>query len=429
MIGDALRSSAALSRRLERELTNWHAREGYSASFAARELARLILSIATQMRTEVDALLARHASGASPAIEDILALNTRALLAERLHTFLDRSSHRSLHPALSPTVRTELEALGVGGHVLVVGTRDVSYEILTLPDGVVSGLLSPDALATFKWPFFIFTVPNEPLDWPLHHVLLYHEIGHALVAARKGLPGLPLPPEYDPTKGTSFEDAVQRASKAEVYTAAANSWLEELYADAVGVLLAGPSYIIAFSRLLGGFFTLDGPTQSHPPLALRIKLQSGVLLAAGFDKAVEAPVQTLLDGWRNVATAWIPAPPVNDVDAILRRLAVDVEKAHEDIISLADSHVGARRYTPASFEDDWRRGDLLASLHVPPIEAEPTPFDDRPSTPLPPSRVFSVCWCAYLACADSDVGAADRFAEAVLGSLEGVEALRVWGRQ
>jgi hypothetical protein len=426
MIGDAIRSSLALASRLEGELAGWHRREGHSASVAARDLAQLTLGIASKMRSEVEALLAAHQSGSDPDLDDIVALNKRALMAEQLHALLESSTHRSLHPVLSPTVRTELAALNVSGQVLVAGVRDVSYEVGTLRRKDFARLVPNSTLDAFAWPLFIFRVPNEPLDWPLHHVLLYHEIGHALVGSRGGLPVLSVPAEHDPSQGSDLEEQLQRAPRAELFKTASASWLEEFYADAVGLCLAGPAYIIAFARLLGTFFRLDVASETHPPVALRIKLLVNSLKEVGFDAPLPTEVQSLLDGWSAKANNVVAQAGTLKLRPILNVLLTNVEQEHEQVLKLALAHVGERTYAPTAFQDDWERGRLLASLHIPPIEQGAVPSTTEAGQPLDPSRIFSACWAAYLLRAGSDAGAANRFAEAIMGSLEGADALRIW---
>jgi hypothetical protein len=434
LIADSVRAAHALASRLESEFIGWSRREGTAVPPAARELARLTLAIARAMRVELEKLAAEVASGSPPDLDAVVGLNQRAQIAETLHTFLDNSTHKTLHPVLSPTVRTELTALGVSGQVLVCGTRDVSYELLTIARDPFAKLVPANELSKFDWPFLIFRVPNTPLDWPLHHVLLYHEIGHALQRAQPDLPAPQPPPQLDPAQTQDLMRRVEFALLQSAYMKAMTSWLEELYADVVGLLLSGPAYFVAFSRLLGGFFPIDNVSVSHPPTALRIRLLGETLSKFGLLAALPGTTRPLVDEWLARAQTATKYAPVGDLNPKLIPLLVQAaEAAHPGVIAAAAARVGGRAYTASLLAEDGERGRLLRELKIPPIEQDALPPLTEPGQPLPPARIFSAVWAAFLEQTSGAspplagvASAAEQYARVLLGALDGAEALRAW---
>jgi len=420
MIEDAARACLALADRLVETFTRTN--EAVGSQGGARDLSAVALAIARDMQREAQVHLAAATAKTPLTLDSILALNQRARTAEELHAFLENSSHRSLHPALTPTVRSELEALGIPSPALVTGTRDVSYEVWTFDRDNFVGLVPDAELNTFKFPLLVFLVPNAPLDWPLHHILLYHELGHALLDARGGLPTLTPPTAWDPSTGTTPQESFDFLSKCNDYSDASESWLAEIYADAVGVCLAGPAYAVAFARLLGAFFSLREAGSSHPPLALRIRLIDRALKAHGFTMPPE--FATLLDGWLALAKSAKSFSSDTLEQDVVMQLLTDVEAVFPNVLALAEGHVGPRRYDTVAFNDDLARGEALATRQIPPIEVEGVPSLSTHGTPLVPARIFGAAWCAYLRDPERENEA--RYADVVLGSLEGAEALRVW---
>ena len=123
VIEDALRGCLALAQRLEKDFAR--AAESARSRGGARDLSRAARAIAENMRREAESHLKTLSATGVVDLASVLALNQRAQTAEDLHALVENSTHRTLHPVLSPTVRAELEALGVPGPVLVAGTRDV----------------------------------------------------------------------------------------------------------------------------------------------------------------------------------------------------------------------------------------------------------------------------------------------------------------
>jgi hypothetical protein len=438
---DALCATHALALRLESELIEWGRREGSSAPPAARMLAQLTRGIARIMLEELGHLEESYRAGVIPDLETIVVLNQRALTAEELHTLLETSTHRTLHPALSPTVRTELESLGISGEVLVCGTRDASYEILTFGRDDFQGLVSERDLDECDWPLFVFRVPNVPLDWPLNHVLLYHEIGHAMWKPDELVPP-PLPPELDPSLTKDLIKRMEVGVLARKYQAALASWLEEIYADAIGLVLVGPAYLLAFCRFLGSFFSIDQASLSHPPTGLRIHFLGKALRESGFYDALPPGMRDLVDAWLARAqgqhSRGYQASRMGEesrvIEKLLKPLVATIEVVREDVFRLARESAAHQVYSSDWFKNDQVRGNELSSLQIPPIERDAIPTLEGPGIPLQPARIFSATWSGYIeeasqTSAISDLaGRSEYFAQVLLGALDAAEALRMWTR-
>jgi hypothetical protein len=423
-VRDALAVSTALAARIKLELETWARRESRTAPRSARQLANIGCLIAEGMSARCAELAGELAQLAVP-IDDVAALNRRARFAETLHSFLDSSSHKILHPVLCPTLEYELARLGIPGAVLVCGTREILYEIETITVDLLAGLIPPRLPKNMSWPLLVFRVPNVPLDWPPHHVLLYHEIGHALVKPRlEKLPDPGIPDGYALSQSSDIPNRAAAYRRLEQYIKVTQAWFEEVYADAVGALLAGPAYLFAFARFTGAFLPIDVGTDTHPPMALRIRYIREVLAAEGLMGSLDAKQQALAD-------AWIASDPQtyksDGVDRqVMQRVLEAVRREQSKILSLAKEHTNGHGMTTARVRANAARAKLLRSNGIPPIERSE-------GIPLPPADVFGTIWSAFLDDAEAnDPGnssSASRcayYARVLLGALDGVDALRVW---
>lgn len=423
---DSLRALAALSVRLRDDFELWLTHHGDRAPQAARSIARLSTAIAQKMAADVQTHEASRSQGKSVDVATVIGLAKRAQLAEELHTILDHSTYQSLHPVLSPTVRNELSELGLSGSVLVSGTREASYELLRLTAQRFANLADAAELKKISWPIWIFRIPHRPLDWPLHHVLVYHELGHALY---KRLP-IPKPPELQASRSEPLKERMLKAQKQLFYDECMASWMEEVFADSIGVLLAGPAYAIAFSRFLGTFFKLEAASKTHPPTALRIELINQLVRDKNFDSGLEQEGQDLLLAWdKDVATITNYTTGDLALRSMLTLVVRDLKKSRKAIISAASQAVQKRIFDAKWIPEDVERGRWMHELAVPAIETDMT--GATRSEPLSPSRSFSAGWMAFLHAVRTEPPnrlpqATHSIAEVLLGSLEGSHALRSW---
>lgn len=428
---DSFRALYGLAQRLRTDFRGWIAREGERAPSAAKALARLAIGIAEKLASDVDLHNQELLAGRDVDSKVAVGLAERARFVEQLHEILDHSTYESLHPVLSPTVRHELDQLRITGSVLATGTRDASYEILTLTRDPFVSLAEPGYLDQVAWPIRIFRVPHPPLDWPLHHVLLYHELGHA--AFHKMPP--PFPPELDPTQATDLLERMMLAKKLAHYHQCMSAWMEEIYADTVGVLLAGPAYALAFARFLCSFFPLDTGSSSHPPIALRIELITKLVADEGYLAKLSPTGRALLEDWEREANEVSNYRVSRQETAdILDLLVRDIRTQHSTLLVAARGAVSGRVYDAGDVEDDIERGRWMFELGLPAIDVD-TSGASESVEPLNPARIFSAAWMAYVQALDaasdltSVVKQTQRLAEVLLGSLDGADAARAWNEK
>lgn len=417
-VRDALAVSTAQAERIQSDLRQWLRREGRSAAPAARLLARLGQSVAERMLAQAHQL--RDAlPGGTVGLDDIESLHERARSAEALHKELESSSHKALHPVFSPTLKFELKRLGVAGAVLVSGTRDLLYELDPIVPSTLPGLVVPGATTVSSEPVFIFRVPNVPLDWPLHHVLIYHELGHAkLMQAPETLvePKIPfeIPPFGDPEHDDKF-------AEARAFVSMSQSWFTELYSDAVGALLAGPAYFFAFARLFGAVIPINEATRVHPPLAWRLRLLADLLTSQGLMPSGTYETE-LAESWLKFAA--MPFASDRLSKQMLQMLADDAARAYPEIMTKALADTSGVRMTPERLERNKLRADDLRNHGIPTIEENGSPLD--------PADIFDITWQAFLQdesarpFATRSAERADYYARVLLAALDGAEAMRVW---
>jgi hypothetical protein len=310
----------------------------------------------------------------------------------------------------------------------------MSYELDTLTKNLFDPLVSPAVSAEIDWPIFVFFVPHPPLDWSLHHVLLLHELGHALYPnASLANIEIPIPPEFDPNTAKDLMERVERSKLLARFRQYFRAWSEELFSDAVGCLMSGASYLHAFCRVLCSFYAFDEPTSSHPPVAFRVHLCGRILddkqlKPGGNQEAVVAGWTTEAERIHNSA-AYIARDP--STKKLLPVLLRELEPVHQQLVLAAETSLGTRVYGPALVADDAKRAEHAATLGVPPIESAEIPaLTDGPGDPLNAERIFAITWQAFCQ-VQHGVGAksydrSSRQAASLLEALDGAEAIRAW---
>jgi hypothetical protein len=186
---------------------------------------------------------------------------------------------------------------------MFVQERQCTYELAWYEQTLFDAILGPD-INNYDWPFLVVVFPTGLIDSPLSHVLVAHELGHAIVAVESpsniypavtaqlrvrlkqaghlrwnelGRPTITEANDGQPrTQDHEAFDRMQIELLAEALQLL-SSWVEELFADAVGVCLFGPAYVIAFVEyLIPMIDDLFRPSGDHPAGAIRVNL----LLAA-----------------------------------------------------------------------------------------------------------------------------------------------------
>lgn len=421
---DLLKSTSALAARSKERIKTWCDRHRTTAPSAALALAHLGIGIANKLAADAQ-------SAIDVARDNVQTLNTRAEVLVELIDVLDHSTLTSLHPILSPTVHTILSSLGVAGQVLVTGTREVSYELWTLSLNRFEQLVSTADSNAIRWPIYVFKVPHPPLDWPLQHALLYHEIGHALFHARGKSFKVSLPPGLDHTKAKDLLERMRIAGDAARFARSVQLWAEEIFADIVGILLVGPAYLLAFCHVLGGNFSIQNCSDTHPPTAFRIQILAESLKTHGLvPEALPPALREVWDGWLSETDAsHTTYRPANDNDDRFKRiLPVLIESltaASKPLLASVAAELGDKVCTPARLADDIERAKLMESTGIPPIEQGTVPSLEKAGIPMEAHRVFSISWLAHYM-RRADAGDEVQAGQSLLEALDASEALRAW---
>jgi hypothetical protein len=191
--------------------------------------------------------------------------------------------------------------------------RDFNYELEEMPSDDFADVLL-DRTERHKWPVLLITIPSGLLDSPRAHVLISHEIGHAIAAVHRedesrrdasiqlakadGKPAptplTPLLPHPKPSRGEVLQIAKKRwedlgfpdfqkeggvdqkllvqlvADVGSDIDELVDAWVEELFSDAIGASVFGPAFLMAVLDVLLTTGSLERGSQTHPPLALRL---------------------------------------------------------------------------------------------------------------------------------------------------------------
>ncbi len=419
-------------------------------------LAQLAIAGAESVQTRALDTFDRLCAEEAVPREDIVALHRRLLWLNSVSAAVQQSTHPSLHPVISPTVQTLLRELKVDGQVLVSGADTLeAYELSTLGQDSFRELVHPKALAAVKtWPFLIFTIPRPPLDWALHYTLIVHEIGHAVFAARKIGDSLQLqvPSHLVNPLGALRPDSSRReveslmllAKQADDFAKIADDWIEELFADAFGLLMVGPAYVSAFCRVVGMSGRLDSATNTHPPAALRLHLMGRIVGPREYLKLLPPFAADAIRGWisesdqvHNVGPYRSRQGADGELQNLLPLLCKESERLHDQLVACAAEVLGERVHTVTAQNLDAERADRLARLSVPIVEQQRLPALDKPGQPLDVARVLAGHWIAYYKTAElkktpeskpeaDHTEIMSKYGDRLLGSLDAVEALRAW---
>ena len=278
---DALCATYELASRAESRLAAWRKGHSRTAPRAADSLAQLGASIAGKVKTD-----AQLAAASLPAVDlaRVRSLNGRTSAVVELgdgsriiRPTIQRI--RSCHQRFRRCCTTSL----LQGRVLVIGTREMSYELSTLVRDSFDPIASHEVCDAIEWPIFIFSVPHPPLDWSLHHAVLFHEIGHALFPrAPLATIQIPVPAEFDPNATMDLAvraqngSGISRAFRSGSSPGRRNSSLMRSDALSAAQPFCTPS--AGSSEAPDAF---DESSPSHPPTALRAHLGGSILAARG----------------------------------------------------------------------------------------------------------------------------------------------------
>jgi len=237
---------------------------------------------------------------------------------------LDHSTQPRKAPLAAAYMRM-LDTLTGGERAILLPVRFFNYELIEVHSDKFINLLLED-VDRFDWPILFLRMPAGLLDSPRNHVLVGHELGHAVAAKRReailrhariatrarrtgaevppapeplyGLPETPhqqllevsrrlwaelgRPPIEPPPAGGQFtvEHLLFLEHHAEVvqrFQQVVEAWLEEIFADAIGLNLFGPAFLLGSLYVFLPTGEFNRPTDDHPPTGMRILLQMQAL--------------------------------------------------------------------------------------------------------------------------------------------------------
>ncbi len=256
----------------------------------------------------------------------------------------------AIAPRLSPLVSAfeRLLVKLIPGHPAVFRQfRDFNYELSPIHSGEFKELISDPQ--KHSWPALLIKFPVGILDSPRNHILVGHEIGHAIAvvraeANRHPAPDSPSPipllvgPAIPPARlmtvisvrwrevgfGNLKVGALPKrgipavllasvtASIASKVDDMAGRWMEELFADAVGTCLFGPAFVLALIDVLLPISGLEQPDEDHPSGASRLLFIEALLSRpelAGIIDAVPSRMRVRLDGILEMSRSMVAAVP------------------------------------------------------------------------------------------------------------------------
>lgn len=208
------------------------------------------------------------------------------------------ASFEALVATFLPEIRIMLRAMWHYNYAFHMNDQGASYRryLAELADYVPDVDLERDVLAEFAQPFHIISFPSLEKKHILLHSLLGHEIGHLLVGryltsvreaqfidrvkseidglVDKNLEGFPAEEFKNPIRDQMFARSVQEAL---------TFWrraLEELLADATGVILFGPAALFSTLEMAvqaGYDIAPSEETDHYPPWRLRLRKALEVL--------------------------------------------------------------------------------------------------------------------------------------------------------
>ena len=247
---------------------------------------RRILSVCTQLHGAADRNLGDVALGRDEILDDVLS-NTQQLMQ-----YVRLLSARLAAPIVRGSLRDTLTL------ATITWVHSQHPATATVPAAFADG----DCMI---WPFVhiapIYFFPFLEQRGLLYQPLLFHEFGHLLYVCHK--------PEMDDLVGELQRDiedvlappsqrndrhadiqAIQRQAIVDTWY----RWAQELFCDAVGITIGGPSFLRAFSGYLstmqrGDFYRLPADLQrsNHPVTWLRVRLLVNRARQSGFTDLAE----------------------------------------------------------------------------------------------------------------------------------------------
>jgi len=260
----------------------------------------------------------------------------------------------------------------------------------------------------------------------------FHEIGHAVFHNLGIDKSFPIPTELQPATQEPTEQFGVRKTQL-YYATCANRWYEELFADVIGLELAGPAYVLAFFKVLAGAFGIAPASPSHPPTGLRILLMLDSLESRSLIDVLPERARGLLRAWMTRlrkldGDKGYVSSVKEDAEFSLRLMPILVREMKTAYAGVRDeARAVLSEYSTEKLTEDLQRGYQLYTRQIPPIEVDSKPTLTAPGIPLEAARVFAACWCAYMHSLEKDNPLTlETLDKVLLESLDGAESLRMW---
>jgi hypothetical protein len=328
-------------------------------------------------------------------------------------------------PTLTPMLASFsrlLEALVPNRPPIFRPVRDFNYELEEFHSDQFLPLLT-SSFSWDQWPILFITLPTGILDSPRSHVLVAHEIGHAIAAVSRenfkvyeaactqasadGTSPPAAPPAFLPLPSAPSADVLriaidrwtEQGYPAPQITAGAplttegemlvglvatvgaeldeqtEYWLEELFSDAVGACLFGPAFLVSFLEVLLTTGSMDRGSSTHPPLAARLHCIGKALRHAELGFTSDSFPPNLRERFETAmveADAVLLAPPLTKGSEarfadVMKNLVLG---RTDEIVTTAVALVkkGNALYTAAQFKADIDKHlTLFVQTGVPPI--------------------------------------------------------------
>jgi hypothetical protein len=420
------------------------------------------LSMTTGVLETADSYLARALSDPSaPTAQNLL--NDAEELGEIAYKFLSYASGADAtdipHQVVAPFQRWA-KALGITNTIFFRAEHLSNYELGWWDvSNLAKDLDNPApsltaATADIAWPLLRVTVPSHAMGMLTHFGVVAHELGHAIqdnivcdfspqiavgtevqarITARLAALGIAMGREQQVRFGEILR-----------------SWINELKADAVGLLVAGPAFffaLFAFLELTGRQYGISG---THPPSDLRrrhlfARLGDGPL---SFRDVLLADVNLTLT--EDLNSPSLPACPLadqlfaeisgrqNSLDAAIVVELIPYANAVADIIfNAARAYLTANCpsliYSPTNFRADIADFTTPLCALIPPIERLNTGGQLEAASL---ASILNVGWVVLLAklnevpsppaAVGENSRKMERLHELLLKAVELSEARRIW---
>lgn len=415
-----LRVGAWLSS-FEEELRSARKRHGDLGENGAVAFVHLLDCVLSKYRNAYDRFRTQHAAPPSQRLQWLQQVGAGLAQLENLFGRLAVPVAPTLTPLLEAFTRL-LEPLVPGCPPIFRPVRDFNYEIEEVHAGDFVPLLG-GGVQSHPWPLLFITLPTGLLDSPRSHILVSHEIGHAIAAAHRekvdqreterrdataagtsvpsAIPSLlprpsptrkeisrivrerwkemGLPPIKPPIPGQQQADvAVLMQLLAQVsgeIDELCEFWLEELFSDAVGTCLFGPAFLVAMLETLLTTGSMERGTSTHPPLAARLLCIGKTLqhTALGFSSQSFPPnLRARFDASMAEAQSTLQAPSTTASGEVMGTVKDLVLNRIDEIVQVAVDRIQSANvlYTAQQFADDVERFvSRFVKLGVPPIDA------------------------------------------------------------